>query len=198
MFRYLLLVSSFLSLIVGFTANAMAFDHGDTDDYLKPCPPEAVLQMDSQFGYGTSALTTCLQKRTNVKSAVAWNSAQTNKSGVAQQALVTTNLISNYENVYGMVLNKNYKVVVVAYSAGGRWLLSDEAYNRTFNVDTGNPTRAVVEQLIAKGIPVYMCQNTMRSSGWVTSDLIPGTQMVPAGVAALLDFQSLGYNQITP
>ena len=191
----LLIVFSFLSLLAGLTTSAFA---SEKNDELKVCPPDAILKMDSQFGYGTSNLTTCLQKRKHVKDAVAWNSAKTNKMGAAQQAHITYNITNNYENTYGMVLNKDYKLVVVAYAAGGRWLLSDEAYNRTFNVNTGNPTRALVEKLIAKGIPVYMCQNTMHANGWITSDLIPGTKMVPSGATALLDFQALGYHQITP
>jgi intracellular sulfur oxidation DsrE/DsrF family protein len=167
-----------------FATNSFA---DEADKKIKPCPSDAILQMDSQFGYGTSDITTCLQKRTNVKNAIAWNSKQLNKSGVAQQARITKNLIMNYENTYDMKFKKDYKLLVVAYGAGGRWLLSDEAYNRTYNVNTGNPTRGLAEQLIAKGIPLLMCQNT-----------IPGTKMVPSGVPALLDFQALGYRQITP
>jgi len=195
MFRYLFLISSLLLLNIGFITNALAHE---SDEQIKSCPPDAILQMDSQFGYGTSARTTCLQKRTKVKTAIAWNSAQPNKSGVSQQAGMTKNVIKNYENIYGMSLNQNYKLVVVAYAAGGRWLLNDEAYNRTYNVNTGNPTRVLAEQLIAKGIPVYLCQNTMRANGWITDDLIPGTKMVPSGVPALLDFQAMGYKQVTP
>lgn len=195
MFRSFLLFTTILSLLISFATSTFA---SDKKVHIKPCPAEAILQMDSQFGYGTSNVTTCQQKRTNVKNAITWNSKQLNKTGVAQQARVTSNLIKNYENTYGMVFKEDYKMLVVAYGAGGRWLLNDEAYNRTFNVNTGNPTRLLAEQLIAKGIPLFMCQNTMRSNGWISSDLIPGTKMVPAGVAALLDFQALGYHQIVP
>lgn len=194
MFRIFLFVS-FLSLSIAFASSSLA---DDSHNRITPCPPDAALQIDSQFGYGTSESTTCLQKRSEIKNVIAWNSTQLNKSGVAQQARVTNNLINNYETMYDMVLDKDFKLLVVAYGAGGRWVLSDEAYNRSYNVTTGNPTRALTEQLIAQGITIYMCQNTMRSNGWIPDDLIPGTKMVPSGVAALLDFQALGYHQITP
>lgn len=194
MFRFFIF-SSLISLSIFFSSSSVA---DEPHNRVKTCPPDAILQMDSQFGYGTSELTTCLQKRTEINNVIAWNSAQLNKSGVAQQARVTNNLINNYETMYDMALDEDYKLLVVAYGAGGRWLLSDEAYNRTYNVNTGNPTRALAEYFIAHGVTLYMCQNTMRSNGWITSDLIPGTKMVPSGVAALLDFQALGYHQITP
>lgn len=194
MFRFFLLFS-FISLSIPFSISSVA---DEPHNRVNTCPSDAILQMDSQFGYGTSELTTCLQKRTDINNVIAWNSAQLNKSGVAQQARVTNNLIKNYETIYDMVLEEDFNLLVVAYGAGGRWLLSDESYNRTYSVNTGNPTRALAEQLIAHGVTIYMCQNTMRSNGWITSDLIPGTKMVPSGVAALLDFQALGYHQITP
>ena len=96
------------------------------------------------------------------------------------------------------MINNDFEIVAIGYAGGGRWLLSDEAYNRTYNVTTGNPTRTLTESLIARGVPVYMCQNTMRGNGWVTSDLTSGVLMVPSGAVALLDFQHNGYKYINP
>lgn len=186
------------------TSNAYAgeikesFDGAVYGKYL-PCPDQAIQDMDIQFGIGTSDLTKCIQKRTGLKSVIAWNLATVNgRTGFAQQAQVTRNTINNWTNMYDMEINKDFKIVVVGYAAGGRWLLSDEAYNRTFNVTTGNPTRALTETLIAGGVPVYMCQNTMRGSGWVTADLISGVLMVPSGASGILDFQHNGYKYLNP
>lgn len=164
-----------------------------------PCPEAAQIQMDADFGGGTSSKTSCLQVRNNIKNVISWNSATTNKrSGFAQQAHVTRNMIQNYENMYAMKANTNYTLNIVAYGAGGRWLLNDEAYNRIFNVTTGNPSAAVIAMLLERNITVELCQNTMRGNGWVSSDLISGVAMVPGGVVAVADLQHRGYVSIIP
>ncbi len=171
----------------------------DDDDAPRPCPSQVIENMDSQFGHGTSLLTTCTQKRSEVKDVFAWNSAGINKrKKLAQQVHVTRNSVNNYEKLYGMKINKDFEVIAIGYSGGGRWLLTDEAYNRTYGVSTGNPTAALTQSLIERGVTVYMCQNTMRGNGWVTSDLLPGVKMVPSGAVAVLDFQHQGYKYILP
>lgn len=162
------------------------------------CPPLAQSQMDNEFGRGTSAQTQCLQHRDGVKSVINVSSSAVNKSGVGQQIVNVKNIDDNYTSMYGMKINENYEIVAVAHGAGGRWLLTDEAYNRAFGVTTGNPSRATVEGLVQKGVKFFMCQNTMRSSGWKTADIIPGVKQTPAGVTAVIDFTRSGYVPLTP
>lgn len=172
---------------------------GDQNDDTLLCPEQAITDMDVQFGLGTSDLTSCIQNRSGLKSVVAWNLASVNgRTGLAQQVQVTRNTVNNWENMYGMEIDKDFKISAIAYAGGGRWLLTDEAYNRTYNVTTGNPTGSLTAAMIARGVPVYMCQNTMRGNGWVTSDLLPGVLMVPSGAVGILDFQHSGYKYINP
>jgi len=181
------------------TASTVYAGKKSPDDTLLACPDQAILDMDGEFGVGTSSLTSCIQNRHDVKNVVAWNLASVNKrSGLAQQVQVTRNTTNNYENMYGMVINDDFKMVAVGYAGGGRWLLTNEAYNRTYGVTTGNPTAALTTSLIERGVSVYMCQNTMRGNKWVTTDLIPGVKMVPSGAVAVLDYQNEGYDYINP
>ncbi len=171
----------------------------DDNDTLLPCPAQAIINMDKQFGHGTSLNTTCSQVRTEIKDVFAWNSAGINKKKkLGQQVHVTRNSVNNYESIYGMEINKDFEVIAIGYSGGGRWLLTDEAYNRTYGVTTGNPTGALTVSLVERGVKVYMCQNTMRGNGWVSSDLLPGVKMVPSGAVAILDFEHQGYKYINP
>lgn len=165
---------------------------------VKICPPLAQSQMDNEFGAGTSAQTLCLQNREGVKSVVNVSSAAVNKSGAGQQIVNVKNMVDNYSGMYGMNINDDYEIVVVAHGAGGRWLLTDEAYNRSFAVTTGNPSRATVEALLQKGVKFFMCQNTMRGSGWKTADIMSGVKQTPAGVTAVIDFAKSGYVPLTP
>ncbi len=178
---------------------SLASSSDDDKDKPLPCPDQAIINMDKQFGHGTSLSTTCIQKRKKVKDVFAWNSAGINKKKkLGQQVHVTRNSVNNYESIYGMKINKDFEVIAIGYSGGGRWLLTDEAYNRTYNVTTGNPTGALTVSLVERGVKVYMCQNTMRGNGWVSSDLLPGVEMVPSGAVALLDFSHQGYKYINP
>jgi len=188
----LLLASSLISM-------AQADSKDDDDNRSLPCPAQAIINMDKQFGHGTSLSTTCIQTRDDVKDVFAWNSAAINKKKkLGQQVHVTRNSVNNYEQIYGMKINKDFEVIAIGYSGGGRWLLTDEAYNRTYNVTTGNPTAALTVSLVERGVKVYMCQNTMRGNGWVSSDLLPGVEMVPSGAVALLDYSHQGYKYINP
>lgn len=163
------------------------------------CPSQAVADMNAQFGASTSTLTTCLQNLNKIKVVIAWNDAVLNKrSGAGQQAHSTRQMIQNYTGMYNLEPSRHHDMLVVGYGAGGRWLLNDEAYNRVYGVTTGNPTRTAVEYLQTMNIRVFMCQNTMRGNGWVSQDLLPGVEMVPAGVVAVIDFASLGYLYAAP
>lgn len=164
-----------------------------------PCPAQAITDMNAEFGAGTSDLTSCAENRTAILEVVAWNSSALNKrSGAGQQPHSTNNMVKNYINMYGMTAGSDFEVVAVGFSGGARWLLNDEAYNRTYNTNTGNPSRTVIESLLANGAHIVMCQNTMRSNGWVTTDLAPGVTMVPAGAVTVVDLQESGYSYISP
>ena len=184
---------------IQFTAQAGSPRGGSGSNDSLECPDKAVTSMDTEFGLGTSDLTSCIQKRENLATVIAWNLASTNgRTGLAQQVQVTRNMMNNWENMYGMTINKDFVVTAIGYAGGGRWLLTDEAYNRTYSVTTGNPTRATTESLIARGVSVYMCQNTMRGNKWVTSDLISGVKMVPSGAVSIIDYEHRGYKYINP
>ncbi|MDH4275679.1 MAG: hypothetical protein OEW08_11610, partial [Gammaproteobacteria bacterium] len=109
------------------------------------CPAVAKAAMDVEFGAGTSDITRCLSTRDDVKVVVNFSSNILHKSGVAQQLKNVENMVDNYENIYAMKVNKNYRIIVIGHGSGGRFLLTDAAYNTAYGVTTGNPSRALVE-----------------------------------------------------
>lgn len=186
-----------LGVIALFAANTVWAD----DDYVgdTTCPANAQTAMDATFGPGTSSITSCIAKRNNIKVAVSMSTATLNPTkGIGQTIVNVQNMVQNYESMYGLTIHHGYDIVVVGHFAGGRFLLSDEAYNRTYGVTTGNPTRTAVQALLQHGITFVMCQNTMRANHWVTTDLIPGVQEAPAGVVALTDYGMRGWVVLTP
>jgi intracellular sulfur oxidation DsrE/DsrF family protein len=188
-----------LLAILGLAANVVLADSGHDYANTATCPANAQADMDAKFGAGTSAITQCLYKRQDIRVAINLSTNVLNpKSGISQTLNNVNNMIANYEGMYGLTLGEGYRIAIVAHFAGGRFLLTDEAYNRSFNVTTGNPSRATIEALVAKGIPIFMCQNTMSGNNWATGDLISGVHEVPAGVTALADYGMRGWVTLTP
>lgn len=166
-------------------------------DDRKRCPEAVTAAADAKFGAGSGDMTACIRVRSNLKIVAAFNNNAINPSnGHGQQVLNARNIYNDYTANYGMEAGADFKVVVIGYGAGARWLLNDAAYTATYG--TANPSDTIVSDLIAKGIKVYMCQNTMAGQGWTKDDLLPGVKMVPAGVTALIDFQERGFTYINP
>ena len=104
------------------------------------------------------------------------------------------NILDDYEITHGMKAGRDYEVVAVLHGSGGRLALK------------GNPFASQVEQLMARGVKFYFCQNTTR--GFIrngilpaynaTAQLIEGMQYTTAGLTSIADFQARGYAYIQP
>lgn len=180
------------------------------------CPPDISASIDTPGlfdaaadGTSASANTLCLQRTANLRVVVALNSAALNGAKTqAQQVANLNNIVTDYEN-YGLTIGEDVEVAVVGYGAGARWLLNDTAYDTFFGADAAvveaNPATTIVSALAAKGVKFFACQNTMSNTkapgstaNIKTVDLAPDVNMVPAGVTALIDFQYLRFQYISP
>ena len=188
-----------LVLLAGMLSATTAFADDQTGKGTAACPEGFQAAIDTEFGDGTSAITSCIAKHEDIKNVLNMSTPVLNpKSGISQTLNNAELMLQNYQNVYGITIGNGLKLNVVAHFQGGPFLLSDDAYNRVKGVTTGNPSRATVQDLLAKGVHIYLCQNTMRANGWKTADLIGGVEEVPGGVVALADFALRGWAVITP
>jgi len=186
----------FLGLLICASTSAMA-DSSYNKFKNSTCPDVVTEKADALFGAGSGDITSCISVREDLKIVVALNNKDINsRNGKGQQVLNVKNIVADYTENYAMESGKDFKVVVVGYGAGARWLLSDDAYMLNFGVE--NPSDDIVATLLSTGVKVFMCQNTMKGNGWVSSDLIPGVEMVPAGVTAVIDFQNRDFTYIAP
>lgn len=167
------------------------------------CPAAAQADMDARYGLTTdgrptSAITQCLSVREKIRAVVNVSSKEMHAAkNISQQINNVQNMVSNYEGMYGIPAGKEgYQIVVIAYGAGGRFLLNDDAHLRTYG--TVNTTKAAIEALINKGVKVFMCQNTMKTNNWVSADLIPSVTEVPSGVTGVTDYGMKGWVVLTP
>jgi intracellular sulfur oxidation DsrE/DsrF family protein len=171
----------------------------------KPGVPETTL--DLEFGSDTSNLTTCLNRRHNVKVVMQINKAcrdsyvdadgnVKNTVGACRGSLDPdtidfgrsyalgniNNMINDYEITYGMVAGRDYEIVAVVHSGGGNLLLKDESYNGAGGLVTGrNKFQQEVMNLMDRGVKFYFCQNTTR--GFIRNGTLPAgnatAQLIP-------------------
>jgi intracellular sulfur oxidation DsrE/DsrF family protein len=161
-----------------------------------------------------SDLTTCIKKTNGIKVVLNFSSNTLGPNGKVQLINNAVNMLSNYEHIWGITPENpestppyGLKMNIVAHFQGAKYLLDDAKYKAQFtpgctnpdnSICPGNPEKARIQTLIAEGVHVYMCQTSMRANGWKTADLMPGVEMVPAGVIALVDFAQDGWAVITP
>ncbi len=222
------------SLLV--TSNAGAHDDDDNDYQTygsEPCPIEywnqpyvmsngtviddpnlLGLTMDQEFGPGTEEITNCLKVRKKAKVVISINGAHpSNKAGVTQtdKARFLSNIEymrENYEDLHGMKIGEDVKVVAVANSSGALLLTTHHpAWMRDkVNVDDvdcpmkpvpgktcSNPFRHLVERAQQIGVKFYLCQTASRVIGIKKKFKIDGVEYVPGGHIAVADFQLRGY-----
>ena len=165
------------------------------------CPTSVATAIDAKFGAGTVAITECLAHRDELKVVASWTNKETNpRNGIGQQVVNINNMVTDYEK-YGLVVGTDPAIVVVGYGAGARWLLSDAAYLAKVDpnaVNGVNPSKVTVQNLLAKNVRILMCQNTMSANGYTVADLLPGVEMTPAGVTAVIEYQQRDYDYIAP
>jgi|WetSurMetagenome_2_1015567.scaffolds.fasta_scaffold148795_1 intracellular sulfur oxidation DsrE/DsrF family protein len=194
-----------LVLLAGMISTTAAFAD-DYNPYKKggDCPTTYLYGADGtsgielEFGGGSSAITTCIAKKKDIRIVLNMSSGVTGGNGVNQVLNNADNMLLNYSNIWGINEGKDLQFKIVAHFQGARFLLNNTKYNALYG--TNNPSGAKVADLMTRGVHFYMCQTTMRNQNpkWQKADLIPGVEMVPAGVIALVDFSSTGWTVITP
>jgi len=109
-----------------------------------------------------------------------------NDSTVAKAALGN---IKNHLNAVG----GNAKIVVVTHGLGIDFLFEGAADKN------GNPYNIQVEELMAKGVDFRVCNNTIVNRKLDPTKLLPGSKIVPSGVAEVAKLQSKeGYVYLKP
>lgn len=175
--------------------------------------------MNEEFGYaadGTSAqqMTHCLDHRKYAKVLVAINGAHpSDKNGNAQldKARFLSNIEymrENYEDVHGMKIGEDIKVIAVASNSGAllltthhpAWMRDKESatdpdcpMKPVAGKTCSNPFRSLVERAQEIGVKFYLCQMASRALGIKVANKIPGVMFVPGGHIAVADFQMSGY-----
>lgn len=196
---YTLLVSILVMLLFSVVSVSRA-DPGDSDT---TCPVGLVsgMTLTEEFGQAVANDTRCVKKRHEVKTMFAIDQYVTDPSNPGTSGPYALHQLQNVYNDYtitaGMKVGIDFQLIAVVHGPGGRLLLSDPAQNRFI---------AQVQHLMDEGVKFYFCENTVRGfmhagllePGNVAAGVIPGVHFVTAGLAAMSDFESEGYNYVQP
>lgn len=152
---------------------------------------------DNEFGPGSTAITRCLANTSNANvTKVVIGINWTMKPGTTDKPYGMPNIfkaLKDYEVTHGMVAGEDFEVVAVVHSQGWKWVM-----NETGGHPGVNPNPDLINDLLARGVKMFICQNTSRKVGIQKADLLEGVGFVTAGITAIMDFRMEGYTYFQP
>jgi len=89
------------------------------------------------------------------------------------------------------------EIVAVFHTNAGHVTLNDQAYNAERNVATGNPYRALVDDLQRRGVSIELCGATARAHEWGNADLLPGIKINTDAMARMTQLVQDGFVPVT-
>ncbi|MDH5545792.1 MAG: DsrE family protein [Gammaproteobacteria bacterium] len=161
------------------------------------CPVGLVsgIPLNEEFGPGTMVLTRCLNSR-RIRVVYQINNTCANPDCSKPYALGNiNNAIKDYTITHGLEMREEVDVVAIVLGPGYSLVLNNNA-EQAYTEE--NPFQQQVEDLLSQGVRIFFCQNTARSKGIKTANLIPGIRYVTSGVTAVADFQDMRYSLVVP
>lgn len=89
-------------------------------------------------------------------------------------------------------------IVGVFHGDAAYMTLNDEAYNAYRHVNTGNPYKRLVAELIDQGVQIEECAVSMDAHHWLNRDLLPAVKIHSGAIGRLIQLIQEGYVQIHP
>lgn len=112
-------------------------------------------------------------------------------TAVVNEQLTTIARFLNLHARHGIPRNR-VQAAAVFHGSGWMALLSDSAYGARFP-GKPNPSRRLVEELLANGVQLVLCGQTAGMRGVRREELLPGVQLAISAMSALNVFQTQGY-----
>lgn len=95
-------------------------------------------------------------------------------------------------------LNTEGGIIGVFHGDAAYMTLNDQAYNAYRQVNTGNPYKGLIADLLKQGIQIEECAVSMKAHNWGNEDLLPGVKVNTGAVGRLIQLAQEGYVQIQP
>lgn len=89
------------------------------------------------------------------------------------------------------------RVIAIFHTNAGHVALNDQRYNRERNIDTGNPYKQLVANLMARGVEVELCGATAQVHGWGNADTLPDIKINTDAMARTTELVQQGFVKIS-
>lgn len=89
---------------------------------------------------------------------------------------------------------KHMKSAIVIHGGAGKDILTNEAYNKYYNID--NPNADLLKQLHDNGVRVILCGQTAEFRGYEPDEILDFVDVSLSAITALISLQSQGYGII--
>lgn len=102
--------------------------------------------------------------------------------------------IARFYNLHARhgVAKENLHAAAIVHGTAWMAMLTDEAYERRYG--RANPSKALVQELIATGARFAVCGQTAAFRGVRADELLPGVQLAISAMTALSVFYAEGYH----
>ncbi|MBV8461346.1 MAG: DsrE family protein [Candidatus Eremiobacteraeota bacterium] len=88
------------------------------------------------------------------------------------------------------------EVIVIFHGDAAHLILNDDSYNKNRHVNTGNPYKVLLNDLIAQGVHLELCGATAKGNHWGNSNLLPGVKVNVNAMVRLTQLEQDGYTLI--
>jgi len=116
------------------------------------------------------------------------------KNGVGKPLAYLKKLTGVYDQQ--AIPQQERHINAVFHGKAGYWMLTDEAYNSHTKTKEGNPNKVIIRELVAMGVSLELCGQTMKSQGWSQNDVLPEVKIVLGAYPRIIDLQMQGYAYI--
>ena len=89
------------------------------------------------------------------------------------------------------------QIIGLFHTDAGHVVLNDRTYNASRQINTGNPYKELIADLMKQGVQIELCGATAKAHDWVNADLLPGVKVNTDAMARLTQLTQEGYVQIT-
>ncbi len=103
--------------------------------------------------------------------------------------------IARFYNLHARngVPRERLHAAAVVHGTGWIALLNDDAFAQRYS-GRANPSKQLVQELLAAGAQIVVCGQTAAIRGFLQSELLPGVTLAPSAMTALSVFYSRGFH----
>jgi len=116
------------------------------------------------------------------------------KNGVGKPLAYIKKLSGVYDE--SAIPQQERHINAVFHGKAGYWMLTDEAYNAHTKTHQGNPNKTIIRELVAMGVSIELCGQTMKSQNWSPDDILTEVKIVIGAYPRIIDLQMQGYAYI--